>query len=262
MIKTLNVEKNNINNQNAKDLFSIAFKEKAENTNILFATLLKESLHLTLNINNEIASQLFLIESEIILDKTYPIYYLYAAATKPKFQGKGYMHELIDFAKNIVVKNNKYGIVLKPANEGLFKFYASCGFNKILYSNIYEYNAKDCKTIFNEISANKYLEIREKLLKDTPHVVLKNVLEDGINNHYYIFGDENSLTLAEKYTDNDIAYIAEHLGDNSSLNFALKTLGCCKAMVKTVGENTAFSVIWLNNIKEPRYNIYHGPCFE
>ena len=30
MIKTLNVEKININNQNAKDLFSIAFKEKAE----------------------------------------------------------------------------------------------------------------------------------------------------------------------------------------------------------------------------------------
>jgi len=262
MNKSFNAEKINIKNKEAKDLFSLAFNETAENTERLFETLLKDSLHVTLNLNKELASQLFLIESEIILDKAYPIFYLYAAATKPTLQGNGFMHELINYAKEITIKNKKHGIILKPANKGLFKFYASCGFNKILYSNIYEYSAKDCKTTFNEISANKYLEIREKLLKDTPHVVLKNILEDGINNHYHIFGNENSLTLAEKYTENGVAYIAEHLGDDSSLDYALKALNCSKAIVKTIGDNTEFSVIWLNNIKEPQYNIYHGPCFE
>ena len=262
MIKEFKTTKLNINNQEAKDLFSNAFKEKAENTSRLFETLLKDSLHLSLMVNNEMVSQLFLIESEIILDKPYPIYYLYAAATKPEMQGKGFMHELIDYAKEVTIKNNHYGIVLKPANKGLFKFYASCGFNKVLYSDVYKYTAKNDGVACNYLSAKEYIKIREKLLHNTPHIALKETLVSGLENHYYIFGNDNSLTLAEKYTEDDTAYIAEHLGDNSSLEQALKSLNAQKAIVKTIGSSTAFSVIWLNNIKEPQYNIYHGPCFE
>ena len=262
MSKKFNAEKIDIYNQESKDIFSLAFKEKAEITNRLFETLLKNCLHLTLTIDEKIISQLFLIESEVVLDKNYPIYYLYAAATHPSFQGKGYMHELIDYAKEVVIKNNRYGIVLKPANKELFKFYDSCGFSKILYSDIYEYTANNNDLFCNKLTAKEYIEIREKLLKESSHVVLKESLEAGLDNHYFIFGNNNSLTLAERFIDNNTAFIAEHLGDESSLNFALKSLKCEKAIVKTMGSNEAFSVIWLNNIKEPQYNIYHGPCFE
>lgn len=262
MIKEFKTTKLNINNQEAKDLFSNAFKEKAENTSRLFETLLKDGLHLSLMVNNEIVSQLFLIESEIVLDKAYPIFYLYAAATKPEMQGKGFMHELIDYAKEVTIKNSRYGIVLKPANEDLFKFYASCGFNKVLYSDIYEYAAKNNDGSCVKLTAKEYIEIREKLLKNTPHIAIKNNLEDGLNNHYYILGNENSLTIFEKYTEDGKAYVAEHLGDNSSLDYGLNLLNCKTAQVKTLGNTTPFSVIWLNNLKEPQYNVYHGPCFE
>ena len=57
MIKEFKTTKLNINNQEAKDLFSNAFKEKAENTSRLFETLLKDSLHLSLMVNNEMVSQ-------------------------------------------------------------------------------------------------------------------------------------------------------------------------------------------------------------
>ena len=43
MIKEFKTTKLNINNQEAKELCSNAFKEKAENTSRLFETLLKDS---------------------------------------------------------------------------------------------------------------------------------------------------------------------------------------------------------------------------
>ncbi len=250
------------NDNIAKTLFSDAFMEKAENTDRLFKTLLKGSLYLYLTVNNERVCQLFLIESEVVLDKPYPIYYLYAASTDKAYRGQGLMHLLLDYAKKEVIKNGKYGIVLKPANEGLFKFYASCGFNKVLYSDIYEYEKTDDCAKINCITAKEYIDIREELLKNTPHVILKPCLEDGLNNHYHIFGNENSICLMERYTEDGKAFIAEHLGTNDSLNFALNKFNCKTATVKTLGKNNAFSVIWLNKITEPQYNIYHGPCFE
>lgn len=262
MNKIFNASKINIDNTEAKALFSSAFKEKAENTDRLFKTLLKDSLHLTLSVEQQIVSQLFLIESEIILDKTYPIYYLYAAATKHEYRGLGFMHLLIEYAKEITVKNNKYGIVLKPANNELFTFYASCGFNKVLYSNIYEYTLDNKMGISKKITANEYISIREKLLKDIPHIAITKRLITGIENHYYIFGDNDSITLAEKHTENGKAFIAEHIGNNNSLQYTLNQLNCKTATVKSVGDKTPFSVIWLSKIKEPQYNIYHGPCFE
>lgn len=251
-----------LNNKKSKEMFSKAFYEKAEITDRLFNTLLRNSLHFRLSINNEDVCQLFLIDSEIVLDKKYPIYYLYAASTDEKYRGLGLMHKLIEYAKQVTIQNNRYGIVLKPANSGLFKFYDSCGFKTILKSKIYEYEFKKCNKICDKISAKTYLNYREKLLLNTPHIALKDILCEGIENHYDIFGNEHSICLAEKYTENGKAFIAEHLGDDSSLNFALNIKGCNCATIKTPGNSNDFSVIWLNKIKEPQYNIYHGPCFE
>ncbi len=247
----------------AKELYCEAFCETNESAELLFASLLNGSLNLSLSVDNERVCQLFLIDCDIVLDKSYPIYYLYAASTKKKFRGKGLMHSLIEYAKTLTTQNGKYGIVLRPANEGLFEFYKSCGFNKTLCSEVFEYTAKNDVSSCYEISASDYLKKREELLKDTPHVALKHNLTMGLNNHYRIFGNEKSIILAERYTENGHAFIAECLGDKDALDFVINTLNCTSATVKTIGNKTPFSVIWFNDkIKEPQYNIYHGPCFE
>ena len=258
---TLSTAKTDKNDIAALTLFSEAFECTLKEAEGYFNTLLKNSLTLSLSFDNKKICQLFLIETDYILEKPSPIYYLYAACTDIKYRGNGYMHRLIEYAKTVVVQNGKHGIVLRPANNGLFDFYASCGFNKVLYCKSFEYAKQENYGSTRPISAEEYITIREKILKDTPHIALKKELALGLEYHYNIFGNESSICLAEKHTENGKVLIAEHLGEDLALNFALKKLNCSTATVKTVGECEPFSMLWFKD-KEPQYNIYHGPCFE
>ena len=57
---------------------------------------------------------------------------MYAAATRKKYRGKGFMGKLICEAKEYVVRNNISFISLVPANEGLYGYYARFGFSPIM----------------------------------------------------------------------------------------------------------------------------------
>lgn len=79
----------------------------------------------TLEKDGNTVSMLFLMPCTLVLHgKSQSAHYIYAAATGKKYRGRGYMTELLNN-----IKKSESGILfLKPANEGLIKFYSHCGF--------------------------------------------------------------------------------------------------------------------------------------
>ncbi len=80
-----------------------------------------------LKINDEVVSMAFFLPCEIsYAGEKYTAHYFYAAVTAPEHRGKGYMSCLI---KSLFDKGDAF--FLKPANEGLIKFYENAGLRRI-----------------------------------------------------------------------------------------------------------------------------------
>ena len=56
--------------------------------------------------------------------------YLYAIATEVSHRGKGYFHRLMEDTHAILKSRGYSGIVLSPADEGLFDLYKSLGYRR------------------------------------------------------------------------------------------------------------------------------------
>lgn len=63
----------------------------------------------------------------------FSVKYLYAACTAPAFQGQGLMRRLIDFAAASLAGSGVDCIALAPASQGLFDYYAGCGFHHAFF---------------------------------------------------------------------------------------------------------------------------------
>lgn len=78
--------------------------------------------------DGEIVSMVFFLPCELVFEgEKYKAHYFYAAVTDPKHRGKGYMTELI---RSLFDQGDAF--FLKPANDGLIKFYENAGLRKIL----------------------------------------------------------------------------------------------------------------------------------
>lgn len=64
-------------------------------------------------------------DSEIV-----PIQYIYAAATRTDYQGRGIMKQLVEFARQCAQARGQRYMILVPASRELFKFYEKQGFHK------------------------------------------------------------------------------------------------------------------------------------
>ncbi|MEG1436657.1 MAG: GNAT family N-acetyltransferase [Oscillospiraceae bacterium] len=71
----------------------------------------------------------FSLEAQtVIKGRCYSTYYLYAAATLPKYRGRGYMAQLIEKGIEVAQERKVDFIVLVPAEDYLFDYYAKFGF--------------------------------------------------------------------------------------------------------------------------------------
>lgn len=113
-----------MNEQALREIYREAFGNDGEFEDRLFS-LCGEYLRTAEKDGNPVAL-LFALPCEIISEeKRFDAYYLYAAATRKIYRGKGYMTGLI----NSLIKEGK-PIFLKPENDGLVGFYERLGFKK------------------------------------------------------------------------------------------------------------------------------------
>ena len=84
--------------------------------------------------NGEVKSVLYLLDCRLQAgEQLFEGYYLYAAATKPQYRGKGLMRSLIEEAKAFMHETQKDFIVLVPASKSLYAYYERFGFATRLY---------------------------------------------------------------------------------------------------------------------------------
>ena len=158
------------NLEELKELYLSSFVEDTkEDADFLFENVFSKAWLLSLEENGKTVSMLFLMDC-VLSTKTeeLPYYYLYAACTHPNYRGKGLMGKLLAKAKDFACKNGKGGIILKPANDSLFKFYKTYGFKEFCKYSKAVFCFEDIKykapTLYN-ITAEDWWAMRKILLK-------------------------------------------------------------------------------------------------
>lgn len=87
--------------------------------------------------NGRLVSMLDLIPISLRLNEVeYPTLYIYAAATLPDYQGRRFMHQLIEASANWAAENHYDFLSLIPQNEGLVSFYQKQGFVLPVYRDL------------------------------------------------------------------------------------------------------------------------------
>ena len=86
-------------------------------------------------IDGELVSFLFLLDSYILIDgQRYSAKYVYAACTVTAYRGRGYMGELLGFAKRYCSENSVDFLTLVPAEDSLFSYYERFGYKNYFYA--------------------------------------------------------------------------------------------------------------------------------
>lgn len=111
-------------------LMSDCFGDTAEQTAAFMDRLFDEKTALCYEAEGEIVSALYLLPAEAYVEgRSYCALYIYAAATDPRFRGRGYMAALLGFAADNCACDY---LTLTAADEGLCGYYAKFGFERSL----------------------------------------------------------------------------------------------------------------------------------
>lgn len=109
-----------------KEIWHICFGDGYEYIDKFFNERLESVL--LCETEGKIVSALHLLECEcVISERSYSALYIYAAATLPEHRGRGYMGEIINYAKRSLPCDF---LLLAPAEETLFDYYKRFGFER------------------------------------------------------------------------------------------------------------------------------------
>lgn len=93
--------------------------------------------------DGRVVSAIHLLPAELQLNgERVPVYYIYAAATLKKYQGRGYMAELISDIDMGISPGERSFSVLLPASESLYDYYGKLGYHPFFCVRQVELNRK------------------------------------------------------------------------------------------------------------------------
>lgn len=122
--------------------------------------------------DGKLVSMLFLLDGSLENgEESYPVAYLYAAATLPLYRGQGLMSELIEKAKKETAEKGKI-LITKPATESLYSYYERFGFERRIFKK--EYSLSDIPINGDKLSAEEYMNLRKQFLRELPHIELED----------------------------------------------------------------------------------------
>lgn len=164
--------------ENLKVLWKTSFDDSEESLDFFFKNTVSPERVLAVFRNGIPVSALYMLESDILIDKKeYSAYYIYAVCTQPDYRGKGLMKslflELFKVAKGMGIDY----LFLVPEEEYLFKVYEKLGFrNGFSYSEniVFKKDFQDLQKIKNQkITYENYRKYIGENRKNVPVAVLK-----------------------------------------------------------------------------------------
>lgn len=177
-------------------------------------------------------------------------FYLYSACTHPDYRGKGYMHSLAEYALSDQARQGKTFCMLKPADEKLFDFWKSVGFDNITQVRCVEVEIKKniwTNAQFDIVTASRFKLLRDKFCEENFIHYTSKGYETFAYSHYTSGGStvETEDAYGVYYVEGDTMRFVELLA-TSTLN-AVKLLqaarertGCEKATVYLSPQSNLF----------------------
>lgn len=190
-------------------------------------------------------------DSEII-----PVQYIYAAATRPDYQRRGIMRQLIEFARRCAhLRGQKY-MILVPGSRELFKFYEKLGFYRCFkVRNVYM-TRKDLLTLSGtkkEKSNIPAARISKLSLADI-HAVRRDMLVDREG---FVTWDSRSFKYAAgAYELSGGKIITANDGIDAGYAFCYEEDG--KVIVSELVANNGFVPVVIRNILD----VFEADNFE
>lgn len=164
--------------ENLKALWQTAFDDSEECLDFFFKNTVSPERVLAVFENNKPVSALYMLESDIVIDKKeYSAYYIYAVCTHPRYRGKGFMKSLFEELFEVVKSRDIDYLFLVPEEEYLFEIYEKIGFETGFYRSEKDFYKKDFQNIkeikTENLTYEKYREIIKANPKNIPLAVLK-----------------------------------------------------------------------------------------
>ncbi len=128
MIKVRLARQGDINRQ--KEIWGSCFGDDPDYIDFYFGNRYKSGETLLLLCNDLIVSMLTMITVRVVMPdgRDHSAVMLYAIATHPGYQGRGFASRIMDFCDRYLADNHKEMSVLVPASNGLFGFYRKRGY--------------------------------------------------------------------------------------------------------------------------------------
>ena len=162
-----------------------------------------------------VAMYFFLESQTVIKGRGYSTLYLYAAATLPKYRGRGYMAELIEKGVEIAKQRNVDFITLVPADDYLFDYYAKFGFETAFYKKSITLTRKQLFKVVKNASPSSELDMfKIRQIALAPYDFLNwnsDTLNYAMKEHLYTHGSMVSTSKGyAMYTKGkDTLYVKE-----------------------------------------------------
>lgn len=158
--------------------------------------------------------------------------YLYAVATKPEHQGKGYCAELMKNTHRHLQESGYHGTILVPGSDSLFSLYQKLGYVPCCPADLQTVSAGTEDVFLKQISASAYASAQKKYLpKDCVFHTQSALVFAATFNKFY----EGKGFAFCGAPDGVTFFFQSFLGDTTVLPNVLATLGAEQGILRLPG---------------------------
>ncbi|MEG6522409.1 GNAT family N-acetyltransferase [Desulfotomaculum sp. 1211_IL3151] len=241
MLEFRQAKKGEINRQ--KEIWKICFGDPDKYIDFYFANRYKEQETLLLLHNEAIAAMLTMLPVKTVTPKKrmFNTAMLYAIATHPREQNKGFSTRLMDYSNQCLMASDRVLSILVPAEEQLFAFYRQRGYQNGFYIREIPLNqdiiaglsiSKPCQCTISPISPEEYNQRRNKQLCNRLYIAYadediayqKKLSQLSGADLYGIDGENIQGCAAVERVNSDKVLIKEMLVPDEVLNEAIKRI--------------------------------------
>ena len=266
-----------------KSLWSRVFGDTDADIDEFFETFFDVSVCVVAEVQDTLAAMGFLLPAGIFRspDKNeVSCGMIYAVATEPSQRGKSCGSAVTRGLMDDASEHGIDAVVLHPAEDSLFEFYSDrVGLETVFYctQERLDISPRD-DILLHRVSAAEYIAVREKILKDTPHITFdercfayqQRLCGDGGLFVVEFEDGKKCCAVVEAVTSNtveasyDTVRIIELLGDGETL---LSTTASAIAnefpakeyLVRRIGSEVRFGML---NAKLSDQNTWFGLAFD
>ncbi len=219
-----------------KALWQEAFGDTDESIDSLFGTAFSHNRSMCVIEGDEVAAALYWFDC---MHEGMPVAYIYAVATAVKYRGRGICRRLMECTHRHLAEQGYTGVVLVPANAGLFDFYKNIGYSVCSRIGELHCQSSGVSVPVRSLEGGEYAAVRRQLL---PH---GGVVQEGENLDYLLtygeFYGGDGFLLAARRQGNTLIGI-ELLGDTAFAPDIVCTLGCTEGSFRIVGDDRDFAM--------------------